>query len=90
MLQVLLLLGDGTEGVVKGNMEETMTKKTYVVYDGRAMTRSPDDAAILLTTDDQHQAIHHANEFSGVVYSYEVDPEGALITQKRHPQPTTP
>ena len=81
MFQVLLLLGDGTEGVVEGNMEETMTKKTYVVYDSQAMTLSPDDVAILLATDDQHQAIHHANEFSGVVYSYEVDPEGALINE---------
>ena len=59
----------------------TATNKTYVVYDGRAMTMSTDDTAILLTTDDQHQAIHHANEFSGVVYSYEVDPEGELINE---------
>jgi hypothetical protein len=55
--------------------------KTYVVYAGRAMTRSPDDVAILLTTDDPHQAIHHANEFRGVVYAYEVDPEGELINE---------
>ena len=46
-----------------------MHNKTYVVYDSQAMTMSTDDAAILLTTDDQHQAIHHANELSGVVYS---------------------
>jgi hypothetical protein len=54
---------------------------TYVAYDGRAMTMSTDDAAILLTTDDQHPAIHHANEFSGVVYSYEVDSDGELINE---------
>ena len=59
----------------------TETKKTSVAYDGRAMTMSTDDAAILLTPDDQHQAIQHANAFSGVVYSYEVDPEGALINE---------
>ncbi len=34
-----------------------MHNKTYVVYDSQAMTMSTDDAAILLTTDDQHQAI---------------------------------
>ena len=51
----------------EGDKEETMTetKKTSVAYDGRAMTMSTDDAAILLPTDDQHPAIHHANEFSG-------------------------
>jgi hypothetical protein len=59
----------------------TETNKTYVAYDGRAMTMSTDDATILLTTDDQHQAIHHANEFSGVVYSYEVDSDGELINE---------
>ncbi len=58
-----------------------MTNKTYVVYDSQAMTMSPDDVAILLATDDQHQAIHHANEFSGVVYSYEVDSQGELINE---------
>ena len=58
-----------------------MTSKTYVVYDGQAMTMSPDNVAILLTTDDQHQAIHHANEFSGVVYAYEVDSQGELINE---------
>ena len=58
-----------------------MHNKTYVVYDGQAMTMSPDDVAILLATDDQHQAIHHANEFSGVVYSYEVDSQGELINE---------
>jgi hypothetical protein len=58
-----------------------MTNKTYVVYDSQAMTMSPDEAAILLATDDQHQAIQHANEFSGVVYSYDVDPEGELINE---------
>ena len=58
-----------------------MTSKTYVVYASQAMTMSTDDVAILLATDDQHQAIQHANEFSGVVYSYQVDPEGALINE---------
>jgi len=67
--------------VVEENMEEPMTSKTYVVYDSQAMTMSTDDAAILLTTDDQHQAIHHANEFSGVVYSYDVDSQGELINE---------
>ena len=59
----------------------TETKKTSVAYDGRAMTMSTDDAAILLPTDDQHLAIHHANAVSGVVYSYDVDPQGALINE---------
>ncbi len=58
-----------------------MHNKTYVVYESQAMTMSTDDVAILLATDDQHQAIHHANEFRGVVYSYEVDPEGELINE---------
>jgi len=62
-------------------MEEMMNNKTYVIYDSQAMTMSTDEAAILLATDDQHQAIHHANELSGVVYSYEVDPDGELINE---------
>ncbi len=34
-----------------------MNNKTYVIYDSQAMTMSTDEAAILLATDDQHQAI---------------------------------
>ncbi len=73
----------GTEGVVEGNRKEkSMTQKivgkTYVVYDARAITMSPLDALVLLSTQHKQEAIAYANAYHGAVYSYDIREDAEL------------
>ena len=56
-----------------------MADKTYLVYDGRAMTMSLADAFILLSTHDRQEAIDYAHEYKAAVYAYDIGKDGELI-----------
>lgn len=45
--------------------------KLYIVYDGRAAGGDTDDASVLLATSNKHEALQHAKDYDGCVYSYD-------------------
>ena len=58
-------------------MAEHSVTKTYVVYDGRA--NSPRNARLVHRTDDRDEAIARAQAQRGLVYAYDVTPQGELL-----------
>ena len=52
----------------------------YVVYDG--YDTDSRDAEILLTTEDEHEAIRQAKGLNGVVFRYDVTDDENLINEK--------
>jgi len=73
--------------MILGKLGKTKYKtpsKMFVVYDGRAIDGYTSDALVLLATHQKREAIQWANEYSGVVFSYDVKPEdNSLINEKQ-------
>jgi hypothetical protein len=62
-------------------MTQKIVGTTYVVYDARAITLSPADALVLLSTQDKQEAIKHANAYNGAVYSYDICEDDELANE---------
>ena len=62
-------------------MTQKIVGKTYVVYDATAITMSPADALVLLATENKQDAIAHANQYNGAVYSYDIREDDELANE---------
>ena len=71
-------------------MSKKIVGDMYVVYEGRTISTSIDDAEILLTTADQQEAIAHAQAYNGAVYMYEVTEDDDYVNERVVPLKLTP
>ena len=60
-------------------MSKKIVGKVYIVYDARTITISLADALILLTTQNQQEAIDYADKYWATVYAYDRCEDGELI-----------
>ena len=62
-------------------MTQKIIGQTYAVYDVRAITMSPADALVFLSTQNKQEAIKYANEYNGAVYSYDILEDNELTNE---------
>lgn len=62
-------------------MTQKIIGQTYAVYEARAITISPADALVLLVTQNKKEAIKHANEYNGAVFSYDILEDNELTNE---------
>ena len=61
-----------------------MKRKTYLLYDGRAVLDGTDEAAVLTVSKTLKEARRDARDGYGecAIYEYDVTPEGELINER--------